>query len=63
MKILSWNICWGCMAADESSEYDLTAAKLAVVCQENKVAGKPTCLFNVVDFIKKSDYDLIALFW
>ena len=61
MKILSWNICWGCMAADESSKDDLTAAKLAVVCQANKVAGKPTCLFNVVDFIQKSDYDLIAL--
>ena len=55
MKILSWNICWGCMAADESSKDDLTAAKLAVVCQANKVAGKPTCLFNVVDFIQKSN--------
>lgn len=61
MKILSWNICWGCMAADESSKDDLTAAKLAVVCQANKVVGKSTCLFNVVNFIQKSDYDLIAL--
>jgi len=49
------------MAADESSINDLTAAKLAVECQSNKGTGKTTCLSNVVEFIRQSDYDIIAL--
>jgi hypothetical protein len=59
---LSWNICWGCMASDESSKKDATAAKLAVYCQEMKdETGKNVCLDNVALFLKQKSYDIISL--
>lgn len=61
MKILSWNICWGCMSADKTSKNDVTAAKLALQCKKRNEEGGILCIDYVTDFLKHNDYDIIAL--
>jgi len=51
LKILSWNICWECMSANQTSN------TLAIYCKNNK----NTCLLNVVDLIDQEEYDIIGL--
>ena len=51
LRVFSWNICWGCMASDETSENDTTARTLAIKCAEEKAAGRDTCLGNVCKLI------------
>jgi len=50
LKILSWNICWECMSANNDKHI------LAVYCKNTK-----TCLPNVVDLIEQEKYDIIGL--
>jgi endonuclease/exonuclease/phosphatase family metal-dependent hydrolase len=62
ISLLSWNICWGCMASDSSSKNDTTAAKLGLFCEKlKKKTGRNVCLNNVSSFLKKTSYDIIAL--
>ena len=46
LKILSWNICWGCMKADDTSVGDRSALALAEKCVEIQ-----ECLNNVAKLI------------
>ena len=62
LKILSWNICWGCMESSKKSLNDRTAFKLAKGCyKEKKTKKKNICLDNVVDFLLKKNWDIICL--
>ncbi len=56
LKILSWNICWGCMKADHTSHLDTTAQFLAEKCVEIQ-----ECLNNVAKLINNDKYDIIGL--
>lgn len=56
LKILSWNICWGCMTADDTSHLDTTAQVLAEKCARTQV-----CLTNVAKLIDNDEYDIIGL--
>ena len=56
LKILSWNICWGCMKADDTSHLDTTAQFLAGKCVEIQ-----ECLNNVAKLINNENYDIIGL--
>lgn len=47
-KAMTYNICWGCMSANETSKFDSTARDLAVSCQRK---GKDVCMDKVVEII------------
>ena len=59
LKILSWNLCWGCMKADHTSQHDVTARTLALECLKTKDTNN--CLNNVVKLIENDSYDFIGL--
>jgi len=62
MKVLSWNICWGCMSSDSYSHYDRTAIPLPGRCRELKnTHGYNICLADVAKFIAENNYHIIAL--
>ena len=62
IKVLSWNICFGCMYSNEKSIMDTTAFKLANTCREiNDKKNENVCLINVANFIAKHTYDFICL--
>jgi hypothetical protein len=61
LKILSWNICWGCMVANEKSQYDTTARTLALACKDLASNKIQSCLDNVVKLIDHDLYDIIGL--
>ena len=63
IKVLTWNICWGCMASDETSKDDTTAATIAKVCADEKMNhDRDTCFSNVSNLIgRHSDADIIGL--
>ena len=52
---LTWNICWGCMSANETSKFDVTAKALAEYCVKTQ-----SCLSNVTKVLQHP-YDIIAL--
>ena len=55
IHVLSYNVCWGCMSANESSENNRTAEPLATRCRdEKKSTGQNVCLNNVVSIIKNA---------
>lgn len=59
-KVLSWNICWGCMTEDIN---DKTAAPLPTKC---KTVGNNSCKNNVIKSLKflnssKDKFDFIGL--
>ena len=64
MRILSWNICWGCMSADNLSQYDRSSQKLAMYCKHLKdTTASNMCLSNISKFLmnSSSNYDIVAL--
>ena len=61
LKILSWNICWGCMAADHTSKKDGTAYDLALECEKINKNNAHVCLNNVKDLLNAEAYDFIGL--
>lgn len=64
IKVLTYNLCWGCMNADNSSKSDRTAKVLATTCEllRNTNNNNHVCLKNVAEFIdnKCQDYDFIG---
>ena len=65
IKILSWNTCWGCQKADETSKNDATSTFLANQCYKLKQSTKvPQCQDNVEKLIipnATNEYDIIFL--
>ena len=62
LRILSWNICFGCMYADAKSAWDVTARVIAQYCKEKyEETGKHECLNNVIEFMNNGKFDLIGL--
>lgn len=63
ITVLSYNVCWGCMAANETSENDITAQPLAKRCKGKKAETcTHVCLNNVVSNINNAgDIDLLGL--
>jgi exonuclease III len=66
MKIISWNISWGSMKGDPDPGVgmhprDTTAAFLAYNLCYPKRDTQDSCLNNVLTFLLKGDYDIIAL--
>ena len=66
IKILSWNTCWGCQKADQTSINDGTSTFLANQCYELKQPNKvPLCQDNVEKLIIPNTsaelYDIIFL--
>jgi len=64
IKILTWNISWGCMTANQNSHHDLTAQALATHCYQLKQEHRePVCLQNVSSLIdhQKKKHNLITL--
>lgn len=62
LNVLSWNICFGCMYANEKSKSDVTALVIAEYCKtKNKETNTHECLNNVIKFINNGNYDLIGL--
>jgi len=55
LKIMSWNLCWGCVTENEN---DKTARKLANKC---KRMGNYRCLANIIKVLTEKQYDIIAL--
>lgn len=48
IRVLTYNLCWGCMASDERSSNDKTAGKLAMKCYElNKTRRRNVCYENI----------------
>ncbi len=64
IKILTWNICFGAVTADNVnvSNLDITAQTLAKKCQSLiNHKSKDSCIDNTINFIIKDDYDFIGL--
>ena len=63
MNILTYNVCWGCMAANETSSKNVTAYNLAKKCKDlsNKSSGSHPCLDNVTNILINGNYDIIGL--
>jgi len=64
LNVLSWNVCFGCMYANEKSKYDVTAKVIAEYCRSKNTSQNPNdheCLNNVVEFMNRDKYDLIGL--
>lgn len=64
INILTWNISWGCMTANQNSRHDQTAQALATHCYQLKQQHRqPLCLQNVCSLIdqEKREHDLISL--
>jgi hypothetical protein len=64
LNVLSWNICFGCMYANEKSKFDVTAKVVAEYCKSKNTSQNPNdheCLNNVVEFMNREKYDLIGL--
>ena len=62
IKILSWNVCFGCMYSNHLSGLDQTARTLATYCQNEHIQkGTNVCLNNVIAYINKNDYSIIGL--
>jgi len=69
IKILSWNTCWGCQKADETSKNDKTSVVLATKCAKLKndmenPYNTPPCEDNVEKLILEPNpiqYDIIFL--
>ena len=63
IKILSWNICWGCMAANVNSQYDITANNIATECFNRNKKGNHDCLNNIVEYIDNEiiQFDIVGL--
>jgi endonuclease/exonuclease/phosphatase family metal-dependent hydrolase len=62
IKVLSWNVCFGCMYSSPPGLFDYTSIGLATECKRLKdTTGINQCLKNVSDFIIKKDYDFICL--
>jgi hypothetical protein len=67
-KVLSWNLSWGAMTANEDSKNDKSAKflayhKCAEITKYNKLHNSkiPTCLDNVINFLISDDYYIIGL--
>ena len=64
IKVLTYNLCWGCMVADKTSKFDGTALPLATTCEtlRNGNNNQHVCLQNIADFIDKicQGYDFIG---
>ena len=64
IKVLTYNLCWGCMVADKTSTFDSTAFPLATTCETLRTGNnnQHVCLQNIADFIDKTckDYDFIG---
>ena len=61
IRILTWNVCFGCMSANNNSKNDKTAQTIALYCEHlhNKL-GTNVCLNNVTNLCNKREYDLIS---
>jgi hypothetical protein len=52
INALTYNLCWGCMSANEKSQYDRTAEYLAVKCMRtHKQTGQHQCATNITNNI------------
>ena len=62
MRLLTWNVCFGCMYSNDKSKIDRTAQKLALHCEKlNKEQSNNVCLTNVVKVLGDEVYDFICL--
>jgi len=62
VKVVSWNVCWGCMESSKKSQGDKTAYALAVKCYEQKREKKTNiCLNNVVGMLSNFDFDIAGI--
>lgn len=61
INTLCWNICWGCMMANETSKFDKTAFTLADKCKQLNQGGNNVCLNNVVSLINSKNYNFVGL--
>lgn len=62
-KIISWNVCFGCMLSNDKSVHDRTAIVIATKCKDDShvANGRNVCLNNVVNVLKSGNYDIICL--
>lgn len=52
INILTYNLCWGCMTANDKSKFDRTAEYLAVKCQHALLTSKQhQCATNIINNI------------
>jgi hypothetical protein len=51
IKVLTWNVCFGCMLANHESKNDKNSLKLASHCKDNNTQGKNKCVENVKSII------------
>jgi hypothetical protein len=52
INVLTYNLCWGCMSANEKSQYDRTAEYLALKCQRvHQQTGQHQCANNIINNI------------
>lgn len=62
IKILSWNVCFGCVLSSEKSVNDRSALHLAMKCKaEREASGTNVCMNNIIKHISKTKYDFIGL--
>jgi broad specificity phosphatase PhoE/endonuclease/exonuclease/phosphatase family metal-dependent hydrolase len=62
IRVLTWNICWGCMSANETSKFDKTAIILSNKCFDiQTITGNNQCLNNIINTIKDRSFDFISL--
>lgn len=64
IKVLTYNLCWGCMVADKTSKFDGSAQPLATTCESLRTKNNKmhVCLQNVATFIDNTckGYDFIG---
>ena len=62
IKIISWNLSFGCMASNKNSYKDRSARKIAEYCHEMKIdKNYNVCLNNAVKQLSTRIYDFIGL--
>lgn len=70
INVMTYNLCWGCMTANEKSQYDRTAEYLALKCMRTRIqTGQHQCATNIISNIalgftkntKNGKCDILAL--
>jgi DNA/RNA endonuclease G (NUC1) len=62
IKLLTYNLCWGCMKSDNTSQYDITAKNVALKCKaikEENVKKTNVCMEYIAAVIYNSKANIV----
>lgn len=62
IKLITWNLCWGCMESNETGLNDKSGKIIAEKCYNlYKKNNINVCMENVINLLTNTFYDIIAL--